>query len=122
MSGRQRARICSDFCGLADAKPTCAAEKAPDSLERAPTSADATRGRTALRSERELVGASRSENHNLKVDRFQGVRSAELIVCGKPLLSIIALHPGHTSCVLLREARVRGTACRVPTERIGRAC
>jgi len=64
----------------------------------------------------------RSENHHLKVDRFQGVRSAELIVCGKPLLSIIALHPGHTSCVLLREARVRGTACRVPTERIGRAC
>ncbi len=44
-------------------------------LRQEPPQADATRGRTALQSVRELVGDSRSENHNLRVDRFQGVRS-----------------------------------------------
>jgi hypothetical protein len=75
VSGRQKAPTCSDFCRLADAKPTCAAEKTSDSLERAPTQADATPGRTALQSVRELVGDSRSENHNLNSDWFLGGRS-----------------------------------------------
>jgi len=75
VSGRQKAKICSDFCHPADAEPTCAAVKTPSSHVGAPTHADATRGRTALRSVRELVGDLRSENHNLNLDRFQGCRS-----------------------------------------------
>ena len=75
MFGRQKAKTCSDFCRLADAEPTCAAARTPSSYARTPTQADATRGGTALQSVRELVGDSRSENYNLKVDRFQGVRS-----------------------------------------------
>ena len=75
LSSRQKAKTCSDFCRLADAKSTCAAAKTRSSLARTPTQGDATRGRAALQSARELVGDSRSENHNLKVDRFQGCRS-----------------------------------------------
>ena len=63
MSGRQKARICSDFCRLADAKPTCATAKTPSSLARTPKQADAMRGRMALQSVRELVSDSWSEIH-----------------------------------------------------------
>ena len=78
MFGRQKTKTCSDFCRLADAEPTCAAAKTPNGLARTPTQADATRGGTALQSVRELFGASRSENQNLRVDRFQGGRSVRV--------------------------------------------
>jgi len=78
VSSRQKAMICSCFCPLADAEPTCAAVKTPQQLREEPTQADANRGRIALQSVRELVGDLQSENHNLRVDRFQGVRSIGL--------------------------------------------
>jgi len=61
VSRRQKALICSDFCRLADAKPTCVAAKTRNSLARTPTWADATGGGTALQTERELVGGSRTD-------------------------------------------------------------
>jgi hypothetical protein len=73
---RQKAEICSDFCRLADAKPTCATANTPSRHARTPTQADATIGRRAQQSVREMVGDSRYENHNLNLDRFQGCRSA----------------------------------------------
>jgi len=90
VSRRQKALICSDFCRLADAKPTCVAAKTRNSLARTPTWADATGGGAALQSVRELEGDSQSEDRDLTVDRFQGSRSV-VHRADQHLLEVLAL-------------------------------